>query len=168
MTDDQLLQIAGEGDLVDEANLALRTEMTHRKLTSEMIQSYRSEMLRYENAAKARDEDLKLITGTTLIIGRFALLGRSYLSEEDRARGIEVRTKWFEIRGFPIFPIASYRFSREEVTTGLIKWNEEKLIDQIPLNWNQAIRTWFKTIGLAILFMALVFLFLAWQERSHR
>jgi len=143
MSDEQLLQIAGEGGLVGEAKLALQAEMENRKLTTEMVQSYRSEMLRYGNAAKTRDEDLKPIIGTRLLVGSFALLGRSYLSEDDKVRGIVVRTKWFEIRGFPIFPVASYRFSRKEVTTGLIKWNEEKLIDQIPLNWNQAIRTWF-------------------------
>jgi hypothetical protein len=168
MTDEQLMEVAGEGGLVDEAQLALRAEMANRKLTTEMVRSYRSEMLRYWSADNARAESLKPITGNRLPLGKFMLFGRSYLSEDDKAHGIEVRTKWFTFRGFPIFPVASYRFSREQLTTGLIEWNEEKPINQIPLNWNQAIRTWFKTAGLFILGAGLVVIYLAWQEKSHK
>jgi hypothetical protein len=164
MTDEQLLGIAGEGELVDEAKFALQVEMQNRKLTPEMVQSYRSETLRYQLAQKAEDPNVR----RSLFGLGFNLCGRAYLSEEDGKRGIQVRTKWFTLRGLPIVPIASYRYSCQDVTTGLVQWKEEKLIDQVPLNWNQAMRTWVKSTGLLVLAIALTFLFLAWQDRAHR
>jgi hypothetical protein len=163
MSDEQLLQIAGEGGFVDDAKLALQAEMAHRKLTTEMVKSYRSEQQKYEDAQKVGDPNVHATMGTG-----FVVYGRDYLSEDDRTHGIQVRTKWLAIRGFPIFPVASYRYSCHQVATGLIKWKDEKLIGQVPLYWKQVIRTWLKTIGVFILGGIVVFLFLAWQDKSHK
>jgi hypothetical protein len=158
------LQIAGEGGLVDEAKLALEVEMQNRKLTPEMIQNYCAETLRYELAQKAADPN---VSRSLFGLG-FCLYGRAYLSEDDRTQGIQVRTKWFTLRGLPIIPIASYRYSCQDVTTGLIQWKEEKVIEQVPLNWKQALQTWVKSTGLFVLAIAITILYVAWQDRSHR
>jgi hypothetical protein len=160
MTDEQLLEIAGEGGLVDEAKSALQVEMQNRKLTPEMVENYHSEMERYRLGQKER-------TRQALTTGFFRLFGRSYLSEEDKAQGIQLRTKWLALRGLPIIPIASYRYSCHRVTTGFIEWKEEKVIDRVPLNWNQAIRTWVQSTGLVVLTIALSLIYLAWQYRAH-
>jgi hypothetical protein len=162
MTDEQLLEIAGEGELVEEAQQALRVEMQNRKLTPEMVQSYHAEMQRYLLAQKAE------IKHGLFSFSWIRLYGRMYLSDEDKAQGIQVRTKWFTMRGLPIFPIASYRYSCHEVTTGQIRWKEEKVIDQVPLNWNQAIGTWVKSTGLLVLMIALTVIYLSVQDRAHR
>jgi hypothetical protein len=161
MTDEQLLEIAGEGELVDEALQALRIEMQNRKLTPEMVQSYHSEMQRYQAAQKARTQE-------ALTTGFFRKFGRAYLSEEDKQRSIQVRTEWFALRGLPIIPIASYRCSSQKVTTGFIQWKEDKVIDRVPLNWNQVIGTWVKSTGLFVLVISLAIIYLAWNVRSHR
>jgi hypothetical protein len=162
-TDEQLLQIAGEGDLLDEARLALHSEMQTRKLTPEMVKDYRAETQRYELAQRAEDPN---VSRSLLGMG-FSLFGRAYLSEEDRAHGIQVRTKWFTLRGLPVIPIASYRYSCHDVTTGLIHWKEEKVIDRVGLNWRQVGLTWLKTTGLFV-FAALLFIaFLAWRDRTQ-
>jgi hypothetical protein len=163
MSDEQLLQIGGEGRLVEEATLALQTEMRRRKLTPEMVKSFRSETLRYELAQKAEDPNVR----RGLFGLGFRLYGRAYLSDEDKHHGIQVRTKWFTLRGLPIIPTASYRYSCHDVTTGLIEWKEERVIDQVPLNWKQAIRTWAKSTGLFLLAVALTFAFLVWHDRVH-
>jgi hypothetical protein len=155
MTDEQLLGIAGEGELVDEAQQALQIEMKNRKLTPEMVQSYHAETQRYLLAQKAE------IKSELFSFSLFRLYGRAYLSEEDKAQGIQVRTKWLTLRGLPIIPVASYRYSCKDLTTGQIQWREEKVIDQIPLNWNQAIRTWVKSTGLFVLVIALTIIYLA-------
>jgi murein L,D-transpeptidase YcbB/YkuD len=162
MTDEQLLEIAGEGELVDEAQQALQIEMKNRKLTPEMVQSYHAETQRYLLAQKAE------VKSELFNFSLFRLYGRTYISEEDKAQGIQVRTKWLTLRGLPIVPVASYRYSCQNVTTGQIKWNEEKVIDQVPLNWNQAIRTWLKSTGLFVLLISLTIICLVWQDRSHR
>jgi hypothetical protein len=162
LADEQLLQIAGEGGLVDEAKLALHTEMGKRKLTTEMVEKYRAEQQRYEDQRKKSNP-----IRPTMDIGT-RLYGRDFLTDEDRSRGIQVRTKWFCLRGLPIVPLASYRYSCQNVTTGLIDWKEEKLIGQVPLYWKQVIRTWIKFLLFFVAGITLVILFLAWQERSPR
>jgi hypothetical protein len=163
MTDEQLLEVAGEGELVDEAQQALQVEMQNRKLTRQMADTYHAGQMRFKNAGKIKDPNNSTFAG----IG-FRTFGRACLSEGDRANGIEVRTKWFVLRDLPIFPVASYRYSRKEMTTGQISWTEEKLIDRVPLDWKQAIRTWSVGIGFIVLTITLVALFVAWQDRAHR
>jgi hypothetical protein len=164
MSDEQLLEIAGEGELVDEAQQALQVEMQNRKLTPAMVQAYHSETQRYLLAQKAEDPNVR----PSLFGMGFSLYGRAYLSEEDKSQGIQVRTKWFTLRGVPVIPIASYRYSCQHVTTGLIDWKEEKVIDQVPLNWRQAGITWLKTIGPLILIIAITIAAVAWQDRTHK
>jgi hypothetical protein len=163
LTDEQLLQIAGEGGLVEEAAQAIQIEMRSRKLTPAMVENYRAETQRYELARKAEDPN----RSQSMFGTGFTILGRAYLSDQDKAQGIQVRTKWFALRGLPLFPVASYRYSCQDVTTGLIQWKEEKVIDQVPLNWKQAGRTWLKTTGLIILSLALLIAFLEWRNSLH-
>jgi hypothetical protein len=165
MRDEQLLQIAGEGGLVDEAKLALQVEMERRNLTAKMVDDYRSEQLRYESGRKWKDPNVR-----SFYIFRtgFRVFGRAYLSDEDNANGIAVRTKWFVAMGIPIFPVASYRYCQKEVTTGMIDWTEMKLIGRVSLNWRQASRTWLVGMGSIVLISGMFVALLWWADRSHR
>jgi hypothetical protein len=158
MTDGQLLQIASEGGLTDQAQLPLRAEMAARKLTTNALDAYRKDQ------QQIRTEQEQERNRSTF----FDLFGRSFLSEEDRAQGIEVRTKWFASRGVPIFPVASYRYRCKRRTIGKATVIlHEELIDRIPLYWPQVLLTWAKTIaGVAVMLAA--FIFYDWLRGGRR
>ncbi len=159
MTDDQLLQLASEGGFTDEAKLALQTEMSRRKLTQDMVESLRDEQSHYENAKKWRDPNVKtFIWGVGLDV-----FGRAYLSQEDKQHDIRVRTKWFVLRNVPIFPIASYRYEYKERTIGQIKWQQEKLLNRVTLNWKQVLTTYAQLLGFVILILGAVWAYSTWD-----
>lgn len=55
MSDDELLRIAAEGDLVEEAKMALQTEMSKRKLTKDAVTKFQTEQHRAEQARKEKE-----------------------------------------------------------------------------------------------------------------
>jgi len=164
MSDDELLRIAAEGDLVEEAKMALQTEMSKRKLTKDAVTKFQTEQHRAEQARKEKEAKSR----PNFLGYGFALYGRSYLSEEDRSHGIQVRTKWFVMRYTPIFPIASYRFECKERNIGDAHVEQEKLLNQVPLNWKQVITTYAKTIGMVILVLGLLIAWEAFRNGHHR
>lgn len=150
MTDEQLLQIAGEGGLLDEANFALKNEMKHRNLKTSDATSHLAKQHRRKVEKSVEEKILPFSRG----IG-FSFYGRHYLTEADRNRDIQLRTKWFVVFYFPLIPIASYRFSCNGSTAGFLRWNaQQKLVDQVPLNWHQVLLTWMKACGILIVSLA--------------
>src|ERR1035437_5519778 len=75
MTDKQLLQIASEGGLADEAAVALHSEMASRKLTPQAMSSYKADQLEYEREQVERSNRS----------GIFRLFGRRVVSSENTA-----------------------------------------------------------------------------------
>jgi hypothetical protein len=157
MTDDQLLQIASEGGLVDEATVALNSEMASRKLTPQAMSSYKEDQLQYKKEQVERANKSAF----------FRLFGRRVISQDDTTHRVEIRTKWFAPRGIPIFPIASYRYSWEQKTIGKATSTHERLIDRVPLNWAQVLRTGAITYGLIIFALTLFVVVVEWQNKLH-
>lgn len=157
MSDEQLLQVAAEGGLTEEAALALRTEMGARKLGSHDLDGYRKdqEQLRTEQQQERNNS------------GFFRLFGHSFLSEEDRKQGIEVRTKWLTSRGIPIIPVASYRYLRKQRTIGKATVVQEKLIDRVPLYWPQVLLAYAKGLAWAVVAIVLGGLYV-WLRKTYQ
>ncbi len=164
MSDDELLRITAEGDLVEEAKIALQAEMSKRKLTKDAVTKYQVDEQRLTEQ-NSKDKEAK--TANFFGYG-FEFFGRAYLSEEDRSHGIQVRTKWFSISHTPIFPIASYRYECKERSIGKAHVEQEKLLNQVPLNWKQVITTYAKTIGIVILTIAAIVAWNALRNWLHR
>jgi len=157
MTDDQLLQIASEGGLIDEATVALQSEIASRKLTPKEISSYKADQLQYKREQVERANESFV----------FRLFGRKVISQDDTTHRVVIRTKWFAPRGIPVFPVASYRYSWEQKTIGKATSTHERLIDRVPLNWGQVIRTGAITYGLIILILTLIVVVAEWQNKMH-
>ena len=157
MTDDQLLQIASEGGLADEAAVALHSEMASRRLTPQAMSSYKADQVEYEREQVERSNSS----------GLFRLFGRKVVSSEDTDHRVEVRTKWFAPRGVPIFPVASYRYSCRQKTIGKATSSHQGLIDRVPLDWGQVLRTGAITYGLIILSLTLLVVAAEWQNKTH-
>jgi hypothetical protein len=164
LPDDDLLRIAAEGDLVEEAKIALQAEMSRRKLTKDAVTKYQVDEQRQ---AEQNRKETGAKTANFFGYG-FEFFGRAYLSEEDRSHGIQVRTKWFSIRHTPIFPIASYRCQCKERNLGKAHVEQEKLLNQVPLNWKQVIATYAKTIGIVILTIVAIVAWNAFRKWLHR
>ncbi len=157
MTDDQLLHLASDGGLTDEAAIALRSEMATRRLTSQAMSSYKSDLL----------ESKRTQLEQANYSGICRLFGRKVISQSDTTHDIVIRTKWFAPRGLPLFPVGSYRYSRKRRTIGTATSIQEELIDRVPLNWGQVLRTGALSYGLVILTMALIVLWAEWQNKTH-
>jgi hypothetical protein len=144
MNDEQIMHIANQGGLVEDAELALRKELNRRGLTVEKREAH----IFRQKREKAEDHAKEKILPFSMGLG-FTFYGRNYLSEKDKANDIQLRTKWFVISWIPIFPIASYRFSCNEKSAGFLRWNaEQKLVSRVPLNWTQVCSTWLKFLAL--------------------
>jgi len=157
MTDDQLLQIASEGGLADEAAVALHADMASRKLAPDALSSYQADQLGLERKRTERSNQS----------GVFRLFGRRFISQVNMKHHVEIRTKWFAPRGIPIFPVASYRYSCRRKAIGKATASSEKLIDRVPLDWGQVFRTGAKTYGVAILVVTLLAVVAEWQAKMH-
>ncbi len=157
LTDDELLQISSEGGLVAEAKSALQAELSSRKLSSHSLDTYKEDQLRNQRVRLEQSNES----------GCFRLYGRKILSDGDTSQSTEIRTKWFALRSVPIFPIASYRYSRRQRTLGKASLTEEKLIEQVPLNWGQVLQTAAITYGLILLTLVLIVVIGEWQIKTH-
>jgi hypothetical protein len=157
MTDDEILQLASEGGFVDVAQNALQAELHRRNITSQQVAELHSNQ-EQEKVAKRATRAFSL-KGTGLVF-----YGRRYMSESDREQNIQLRTKWFALVGFPIFPIASYRFAYTTRSKFKLWWNAQgTFVDQVPLQWSQVLTTWVKTIAYLSAVFLVFFLHDLWR-----
>ena len=162
MTDAQLLQVANEGGLVPEAQLALTEELHRRNLKkSDLAQHRPSARKRLES--ESRELWFPLVRYHSL---GFGFYGRKYLNEHDRKEHIQVRTKFF-VFTIPLIPIASYRFKCTGDPNKWFQWNTQyRVLNHVPLNWDQVFLTWAKTAAWIIGMFAAVALYV-WSKVSH-
>lgn len=140
MSDGQLLKISNEGNLVEEAGLALTHELRRRNLTNHDFQRHQEPpQEKLQNEVKERWFPLGRRLG-------FGLYGRTYLNEGDRLHNIQTRTKFF-VLGIPLIPIASYRLRYKNDRHGWFQLNSDgKALSRVPLLWSQVVMTWIKTL----------------------
>jgi hypothetical protein len=163
MTDGQLLQVANEGGLVPEAELVLAEELHRRNLKkSDLPQHKQSPRERLENESHERWSPLVRYHS----LG-FGFYGRKYLNESDRQENIQVRTKFF-VFTIPMIPIASYRFKCTGDPNKWIQWNTQyRVLNRVPLNWDQVFLTWAKTVAWIIGAFAAAALYI-WFTVEHQ
>jgi len=157
LTDDELTQVASEGGFTEEAHRALEVELARRKISSETISELHKEQEQEKTASRAVRTFSLRGTGT-------CFFGRNYLSLEDEEKNIQVRTKWFALFGFPVFPIASYRITYSTRSKFKLWWGAKgDYVDRIPLQWSQVLATWSK----ALVTVLVLWLVLTWHWRHH-
>ena len=162
MTDSQLLQVANEGGLVPEAQLALTEELHRRSLK-------KSDLPRHKQSPRERLEGESQERWFPLVryhsLG-FGFYGRKYLNEADRHENIKVRTKFF-VFTLPLIPVASYRCKCTGDLNKWFQWNAQyHVLNRVPLNWDQVFLTWMKTAGWIIGIFGAVALYI-WFTVNH-
>jgi hypothetical protein len=138
-SDDELLRLALESDsLTSEARDALTSELKRRQLDSPVRLAKFSE----EQAAAKHLDDITL--------GDLSL---SYRGNGRRAYGRSNRevlgtseeydaTVFGVVLFFPIVPMGTYRFSREQSD------KQVRVLDTKPLDWRQVVRVWLTALAI--------------------
>jgi len=139
-TDDELLRLALEPDsLTTEARAALSDELRKRRLDSPArLAEFSKEQDYYKHSD---DIDIGNLTLSFRGNGRRAY-GRSNV--EIRGTSEEYDTSVFAvICYFPLVPLGTYRFSREQGR------KQFQVLDKKPLNWPQVILVWLRALAVA-------------------
>jgi hypothetical protein len=158
MPDGQLLLLANEGGLVDEAHQALTEELGKRNLKKQdiVLPKKKTPHERLQEAA----EEKTIGSGRGGNTGYY-FYGRHYLNEADKAADIQLRTKWFVLASLPLIPLASYRLKCKQKSFGWFRWYaEQQIVNRVALNWNQIFLTWIKTFLVIAVFVAATILYL--------
>jgi len=95
--------------------------------------------------------------------------GHKFLNEADKEAHIQIRTKWFTFNYIPLIPLASYRFQCSGDPAKWFQWNRQRRpLGRVPLDWNQALTTWLKTIACIVGAIAFTALCIWSQNWMHR
>jgi len=124
LDDSALLQVAIDGGIKDDAKVALRDEMARRSLTGKDVQELRR-WRKKQKSPKPGPVQESLFLGMGI-----KFVGRKFLSERDKEKGIYVSTKFFVLKYGSFFPLGSYRL--KESDHGL-----PKKIERIKLQGDQ-------------------------------
>jgi hypothetical protein len=155
LSDEAITQLAGEGGLRPEADIALKAEMRRRSIGANEIRALR------ERQEKAK---LQMTVGHNPYDYRgsgLQLRGDKFLDETDRHRGVSTVTRWIVFFYMPIIPIGSYRIKRS-ANSG----NNPEIIGKVNLQWDQVFRGW-KTTALVLLAITCAFQLFDWWMISH-
>jgi hypothetical protein len=122
LSDDNLLQLALDGGLTAEAELALRTEMGRRSLSKKDVNAL-ADWEEQQKPPPPPPQRVFLGYGTRFV-------GKKFLTPEDERQGIFVATKFVVLRYSSIFPIGSYRVIQRDGKVPQIE-------NRVPLQWDQ-------------------------------
>jgi len=167
LTDGELLILNSEGGFTEDAAHVLGQELKRRNLAA-------GDLTKYLVPARIRLREEAQEKGFRARGPGLLFFGRRYLNESDRKANIQVRTKWFALGGMPIIPIASYRFkcSGEQGKSALRDWlsndPEQRVIQRVPLNWNQVFLTWMKTAIFVLVVFLLAYGFAWYCDHARR
>ncbi len=160
LDDDALLRLSLDRDqLTPEAAQALETEMSLRGLTradAEMVAARD----RGFDRKRAHEQGWKTGGGLT---GRNTALFGNWNVEKKLGGETYTATKFFAIGPFPLIPLGTYRLLR----TSHRRWWEWlfgrncRIVEKLPLDWNQVLYTWCKYGAIAVLFVIAVRVYLA-------
>jgi hypothetical protein len=157
MLDGQLLLLANEGGLVDEAHQALTEELRKRNLKKQDIVQQEKKSPHEHRLGAAEEKQFRWADHWWVDPGTgYYFFGRHYLNEADKSADIQLRTKWIALGGIPLIPLASYRLKCKQKSFGWFRWNEEqRVVNRVALNWNQILLTWIKTfLSMAVVIAA--------------
>ncbi|HVT98758.1 MAG TPA: hypothetical protein VHE33_14740 [Acidobacteriaceae bacterium] len=149
-SNDDLLRLAwAPQDLVDDAKIALQTEMGRRGLKSADIDAARFEKEREEEREERKAANRMLQTQWRGIgFQRFCKWDRTY--DPDSQTEEFTTTRFFILFQLPLIPLATFRVRRRK---GIFQ--KLHILETLPLNWAQVLWVWMLTL-LAILALFLL------------
>ncbi len=150
LSDGEILQLAREGGLRPEADIALRAEMHKRSIGAAEVQSLRVEQMKTELQMSVGHNPSNRGTG-------LSLQGHKFLTQEDREKRIVVVTRWIVSLFMPLIPIGSYRV-KEQLNA------KPEIIGKVPLQWDQVLEGW-KKAAMIILAIVGAMIGIVWWER---
>ncbi len=157
LSDDDITQLASEGGLRSEADLALKAEMRSRSIGATEVRALRG---------KQEKTKLQMTVGHNPYDYRgsgLQLRGDKFLDEMDRNRGITTVTRWIVFCYMPIIPIGSYRIKRSAH-----KGNNPEIIGTVNLQWDQVVRGWRTTALIMLAFVCALLIFSWWGIFHNR
>jgi hypothetical protein len=155
LSDEAITQLASEGGLRPEADIALKAEMRKRSIGANDVRALR---------VKQEKTKLQMMVGHNPYDYRgsgLQLRGDKFIDETDRNRGITTVTRWIVFCYMSIIPIGSYRIKRS-ANSG----KNPEIIGKVNLQWDQVLAGWRRT---ALILLAVVgaVLILIWWDISH-
>jgi hypothetical protein len=149
-SNDDLLRLAwAPQDLVDDAKIALHTELSRRGLKADDIDTAQFEQEKHE-------EEQERKAANQLLQAQWRGIGFKRFCKWDRTCDPESRTEEFTTTRFfvlfqlPLIPLGTYRVRRKK---GLFQ--KPEILEKLPLNWTQVLWVWMLSL-LAILALILV------------
>lgn len=157
MSDVALTQLASEGGLRPEAEVALHAELHKRSIGSKEVQALRVEQESTKLQMQAANNPYSSYRGTGL-----KFRSDKFLTESDRKRGIIVATRWIVFAFMPLIPIGSYRIKRHDDDS-----RKPEIISKVPLQWDQVWKGWGAAVLTALAFIAVFAGMIIWSGRHH-
>lgn len=151
MSDDELLRLAlTPQDLLQEARMALQSEMSRRGLKTDRVDAFRSEETQREKSLE-RETGQRLLSLSWRGIGCARFCKWDQLIDE-RTRSEEFTTTVFFIFCWvPLFPIGTFRVRRRK------RFGERvHVIEKLPLRTNQVLWVYSVTLMLALAIVVLI------------
>jgi hypothetical protein len=151
LSDEAITQLAIEGGLRPEADIALRAEMQKRSIRAKDVKSLKDEQEKTKLQMQVGHNPYSSFRGTGL-----RLLGRKFLSEDDQIKEIVAVTRWIVFAFMPLIPLGSYRVI--ESTYGN---SNPTIVNKVRLQWDQVCNGWMLT-GSVVILLGCVWLWFRW------
>jgi hypothetical protein len=153
-SDGELLRLASEGGLREEAEFALRQELQKRQITPHEIRQEKLHRKRSELQRNVGSNPYDKFRGTGLIFR-----GTKYLPRQGKHK-IAVKTRWLVISWMSIVPLGSYRIEEDDTDRGFAVLKKEKL------QWDQVLTGWMQT-GSVVILLGCAWLWLRWWAKHY-
>ena len=151
LSDQAITQLAIEGGLRPEADIALHAEMQKRSIGVKDVKSLKEEQEKTKLQMQVGHNPYSSFRGTGL-----RLLGRKFLSEDDQTKEIIVVTRWIVFAFMPLIPLGSYRVIESTYGT-----SNPTIVSKVRLKWDQVCNGWMLT-GSVVILLACVWLWFRW------
>ena len=148
-SDAELIRLAAEGGLREEAEAALTEELRRRKITSNEIREERAVRKRAELQRNVGSNPYGTYHGTGL-----TFRGTKYLNGQGGGN-VVVKTRWLVIMWMSILPLGSYRIRENDTSRGFT------VIRRQRLQWDQVITGWMQT-GSVVILLSCAWLWFRW------
>jgi len=155
LSDEAITQLASEGGLRPEADIALKAEMRRRSIGESKVRALR---------VTQEKTKLQMMVGHNPYDYRgsgLRLRGDKSFDEADKSRGITTVTRWVVFCYMPIIPIGSYRIKRSVKDE-----KHPEIVAKVPLQWDQVLSGWMTTALIVLAFVCSLLTF-SWWNISH-
>ncbi len=151
LSNEAITQLAIEGGLRPEANVALQAEMRKRWIGTRQVRSLRVEQKKAQLQKRVGNNPYFSYRGIGL-----RLRGNKFLSDADKNKEIIVVTRWIVFAFMPLIPLGSYRVM--ESTDGD---SDPTILGKVRLQWDQVCNGWMQT-GSVLILLGCAWLWFRW------